>query len=77
MVRSSEEPSLRTSAGARFTTTFLPGIFSPLLSKAERMRSWLSRTALSGSPTRNMPRPGVMLTSTSTVMASIPTRALA
>ena len=48
--RSNEAPSLRRSAGARFTTTLRPDIRSPEFSNAARMRCSLSLTALSGSP---------------------------
>ena len=74
--RSKPDPSLRRSAGARLTTTFLPDIRSPEFSNAARMRCSLSFTALSGSPTRYMPRPPpAMLTSTVTATASIPATA--
>ena len=63
-----------------------PALFAPLLyivsfrspefSNAARMRCSLSFTALSGSPTRYMPRPPpAMLTSTVTATASIPATA--
>ena len=72
--RSNPAPSLRRSAGARFTTIFLPDIRSPEFSNAARMRCSLSFTALSGRPTRYSPSPPpVMLTSTVTSTASIPT----
>ena len=56
MGRSKEGPSLRMSAGARFTNTRVPGMRSPWLRIATATRSALSRTAASGRPTiMNLP----------------------
>ena len=68
MGRSKAGPSLRMSAGARFTSTRVPGILRPWLRSATATRSALSRTAASGSPTSTnlgMP-PRATSTSTST-----------
>ena len=51
MGRSSREPSLGKSAGARLMVRRLVGNKKPLLIIAERTRSLLSRTAASGNPT--------------------------
>ena len=77
MGRSYAEPSLRMSAGAMFTTICLLGSFSPLNSRADLMRSWLSFTALSGRPTRKKRMPRRAFTSIVTCMASMPCRAAA
>src|SRR5439155_5950653 len=49
--RSNEAPSLRMSAGARFTVILSTGKAKPALRIAVRTRSRLSRTAESGRPT--------------------------
>ena len=51
MGKSSREPSLGKSAGAKLMVRRLVGNKKPLLIMAERTRSLLSRTAASGSPT--------------------------
>ena len=72
--KSKPEPSLRRSAGARFTTTFLAVMRRCEFSKAERIRCSLSFTALSGKPTRKSPMPPpATFTSTSTFTALMPT----
>ena len=64
------------AAGARLTTVFRPDMRRPQFSNAARIRSSLSLTALSGSPTRKSPMPlPARLTSTVTRTASIPTMA--
>src|SRR5262245_35640759 len=74
--RSKEAPSLRTSAGARFTVIRSWGKAKPALRIAVRTRSRLSRTAESGRPTvMNAGKPGDTSTSTRTSAASTPSRA--
>ena len=74
--RSNEVPSLRTSAGARFTVMRSDGKAKPALRMAVRTRSRLSRTAESGRPTVvNAGKPGATSTSTRTSAASTPTSA--
>lgn len=60
------------SAGAILTTTFLPGTAYPLRCMAVVTLNMDSLTALSGSPTRKIPTPGVIETSTVIFTASIP-----
>src|SRR5262249_23431175 len=74
--RSSPLPAFGRSAGARFTTTFLPGSGNPTKRSADRMRSRLSFTAASGRPTMVRPgRPAPTAVSTTTARPSRPTRA--
>src|SRR5262252_11230343 len=76
MGRSKEAPSLRTSAGARFTVMRSEGKGKPALRMAVRTRSRLSRTAESGSPTVvNAGSPAVTSTSTRTSTPSTPSSA--
>ena len=71
--RSKAGPSLRRSAGARFTTTRVSGTFRLLWRMAERTRSRASCTAASARPTSCRPgKPGARSTSTSTGLASRP-----
>jgi len=49
--RSKDAPSLRRSAGARFTVIFFRGRLRPTCSSAERMRTAPSRTEVAGRPT--------------------------
>ena len=51
MARSKYEPSFFRSAGARLTVIFWVGNRRPLFLRAERTRSRLSLTAVSGKPT--------------------------
>src|SRR5688572_20605326 len=70
MARSKPVPSLRRSAGARFTVIRRSGNSNPLFRIAARTRSRASRTAVSGRPT--MSKPGSPLaTSTSTDTSSV------
>ena len=65
--RSKAVPSLRMSAGARFTVTRRGGSWKPEFSRAAETRSRLSFTAPAGSPTMvHWGRPGATSTSTST-----------
>jgi hypothetical protein len=73
--RSKADPSSRMSAGARLTVTLYPeGKSKPQFFTADRTRSRISFTALSGRPTtlKNPLEPGVTSTSTSTRKASMP-----
>ncbi len=73
MGRSSPDPVLRRSAGARFTTILLVGIVNPAALMAARTRSRASCTAVSGMPTMAMPgMPFDTATSTVTGSASTP-----
>ena len=67
------EPSFFISAGAILTTVFRPGIENPLRCMAVVTLSRDSLTALSGNPTRKIPTPGLMDTSTVTLTTSRPT----
>ena len=66
-------PCLCRSAGARLMTIFLPGMRNPFACRAVTVRKRLSFTAASASPTRWIPIPRVISTSTVTGTASIPT----
>ena len=71
--RSNDEPALRTSAGARLTVIRCGGNSYPELRIALRIRSRLSRTLGSGSPTIVNPgRPNETSTSIVTGDASMP-----
>ena len=71
--RSNDAPALRTSAGARLTVMRCCGNSKPELRMALRMRSRLSRTLASGSPTIVKPgRPNETSTSMVTGDASMP-----
>ncbi len=71
--RSKRPPSLGRSAGARLTVMRCCGMRKPPLISAERTRSLLSRTAVSGRPTMVKPgRPGPRWISTRTGTARIP-----
>ncbi|OPZ80799.1 MAG: hypothetical protein BWY76_03247 [bacterium ADurb.Bin429] len=74
MGRSKLGPSLRTSAGARFTTMRkVEGNLNCELRVATRTRSPASRTAVSGKPTmRYFASPGAVSTCTCTEKASMP-----
>ena len=73
MGTSSPAPSLRRSAGARFTTTRFEGSLTPQLRTAASTRTWASETALPASPTRwKRGIPFEVSTSTSTGRASTP-----
>jgi hypothetical protein len=73
MGRSKAVPSLRTSAGARFTVTRRGGSGSPALARAAPTRSRLSFTPPAGSPTIvHCGKPRATSTSTSTSNASMP-----
>lgn len=73
IARSKAHPSLRTSAGARFTTTRLRGNSHPAATIADRTRSAASRTAAAASPTTlTAGRRRSRSTSTSMGMASTP-----
>ena len=75
MGRSKPGPSLRRSAGARFTMTRVSGTLRPLWRRAERTRSRDSCTAASARPTMCRPgSPGARSTSTVTSWASSPWR---
>ena len=75
MGRSKPGPSLRRSAGARFTITRVRGTLRPLWRRAERTRSRDSCTAASARPTMCSPgSPGARSTSTVTSWASSPCR---
>jgi hypothetical protein len=68
-------PSFFISAGARFTVILLTGYCKLAFLIAERTRSLLSDTAVSGSPTiSKRGNPPDMSASTSTLYASIPNR---
>ena len=74
--RSYAAPSLRMSAGARFTVTFRGGSLDPMLSSAPRIRVRPSFTPASGNPTIENPgNPPATSTSTSMGDASTPTTA--
>ena len=76
MDRSKAAPSLRTSAGERFTVTRPVGTRKPLFFSAANTRSRLSRTAASGRPTRlKMGWPPDTKASTVTGIPSTPCRA--
>src|SRR5262249_50040159 len=76
MGRSKAAPSLRTSAGARFTVMRSLGKAKPALRMAVLTRSRLSRTAESGNPTvAYCGSPAATSTSTRTSTASTPRRA--
>src|SRR5262245_31588599 len=76
MGRSYVGPAFFRSAGARLTVTRPNGNLPPELRMAARTRSWLSRTAASGSPTTTVPgTPCPTSTSTSTSTPSNPTTA--
>jgi len=79
MGRSNAAPILRTSAGARLTVTRPTGNGKPELRIAERTRSRLSLTVVSGRPTMVMPGnpPPDTSTSTETGSASTPNTAAA
>ena len=67
IARSSDEPVLRRSAGARLTVIRRGGWTNPLLRSAPRTRSRASWSAASGSPTIEKPgSPGATSTSTRT-----------
>ncbi len=69
-------PSFGRSAGARLTVMWVHGRPRPIAWSAFRTRSRLSATALSGKPTMAKTCcPGLILTSTWTGRASIPTNA--
>ena len=71
--RSSDEPALRRSAGARLTVMRRGGNAKPLLRIAPRTRSRASRSAASASPTMENPgRPGATSTSTRMTRPSRP-----
>ena len=73
MPRSSAEPALGTSAGARLTVIRRGGWTKPLLRRAPRTRSRASRRAASASPTIVKPgSPGATSTSTRTGRPSRP-----
>lgn len=70
---SKAEPSLRRSAGARFTVSPSSGKRNPLLKQAVRTRSLASFTAASGSPTSSKyGSTGAASTSTLTIKLSMP-----
>ena len=74
--RSYAAPSLRMSAGARFTVTFRGGSLDPMFSSAPRIRVRPSFTPASGNPTIENPgNPPATSTSTSMGDASTPTTA--
>ncbi len=71
--KSNAAPSFRRSAGARLTVIRSIGNSKPALRMAARIRSRLSRTVESGSPTvAKQGSPGVTSTSTETAAASTP-----
>ena len=73
MLNSSPDPSFFHPAGARLTVIFLGGKEKPVFLSAARMRSLLSRTVASGSPTmENCGSPPPISTSTSIKWASKP-----
>ena len=76
MDRSKAAPSLRTSAGLRFTVVLPWGIRNPLFRMALWTRCMLSLTAASGSPTMIIwNRPPLTSVSTVTGIPSTPTSA--
>ncbi len=73
MARSKRAPSLGKSAGAKLKVMRFCGNSRPLLIMALRTRSLLSRTAVSGKPTKvSIGRPLLRCTSTCTWGAAIP-----
>ena len=73
MGKSSPEPSLRKSAGARLTVIFVIGNGYSLLRSAAFTLSLDSRTAIAGSPTKSkLGRPLAMSTSTKIITPSMP-----
>ena len=75
MGRSKPDPVFLRLPGARFTTTFSPGIANPEALMPARTRSWASLTAVSAIPTMDIPgSPLPTETSTVTGCASTPFR---
>ena len=73
IARSKPEPSLRKSAGARFTTSFIEGKEMPLFFKAVLILSFDSVTEVSARPTSsNLGNPPDKSVSTKTSKASNP-----
>ena len=73
MERSKPHPLLRRSAGARLITVFFPGILYPLACKAVTVLRRLSRMLESASPMIWRPRPVLIVVSTVTGTAWMPT----
>src|ERR1700675_4592224 len=74
--RAKRPPSFGKTAGDKLTVMRPGGKLNPAVNNAERTRSLLSRTAVSGSPTmKNAGRPGPKCTSTPTNGADKPARA--